>query len=220
LVQQKTKLKTAKPDLVALWRRICLENDSQAFEQLYRFLFTRLLKFGVYYVGDKQAAEDLVTEVFVRSWENRAEGTHVLNPESYFFISVKNQSLKHLAKKNSRDFVDVTDVKDDIISKNQSPQEIMERKELHRQLDLAIDGLAPQAATVFRMIKESGMKYKEVADLLNISPRTVQTQLFRAIAKLRVVLKPLIEQRNDGAGVEKLISLAILAASLSFLIFL
>jgi hypothetical protein len=64
------------------------------------------------------------------------------------------------------------------------------------------------------------MKYKEVADILNISPRTVQTQLFRAIAKLRVVLKPLIDQGNDGKTIGKIISLAILAASLTFLIFL
>jgi RNA polymerase sigma-70 factor (family 1) len=213
-------LKAGKPDLVALWSRICLEDDSQAFEQLYRFLYTRLLKFAVYYVSDKSAAEDLIAEVFVKCWENRRESSHVLNPESYFFTSVKNQSLKHLGKSNSRKLVDLSDLDDTVSITYQSPEQLLEMKELHLQLDRAIDSLAPQAGTVFRMIKEGGMKYKEVADLLNISPRTVQTQLFRAIAKLRVVLKPLIDQGNDGKTIGKIISLAILAASLTFLIFL
>ena len=215
-----TKLKAGKPDLVALWSRICLDDDSQAFEQLYRFLFTRLLKFAVYYTNDKPVSEDLVAEVFVKAWENRAESTHVLNPESYFFTSVKNQSLKYLTKNNSRKHVDLDDLEDDVAITYLSPQQLMETKELHLQLDVAINSLAPQAATVFRMIKESGMKYKEVADLLNISPRTVQTQLFRAIAKLRLILQPLKVERIEDKRADKLISLAILAASLSFLIFL
>jgi RNA polymerase sigma-70 factor (ECF subfamily) len=55
-------------------------------------------------------------------------------------------------------------------------------------MDQAISGLPQQCRIVFRLIKEDGMKYKEVAEILNISPRTVQTQLFRAIKKLSVVL--------------------------------
>lgn len=210
-------MKAVKPDLVSLWSKVCLEDDEPSFEQLYRFLYSRLLKFALYYVGNRQAAEDLVAEVFVKSWENRASSTHILNLESYFFTSVKNQSLKYLAKNKSGKVVDVADFDDDLSITHQSPQQIMETKELHRQLDLAINGLAPQAAMVFRMIKEGGMKYKEVADLLNISPRTVQTQLFRAIAKLRIVLSPLKEQDKNENTVGKVISLILLVASLSFL---
>jgi RNA polymerase sigma-70 factor (ECF subfamily) len=213
-------LKAAKPDLVVLWNKICLESDIKSFEQLYRFLYSRLIKFSVYYVVDKQAAEDLVAEVFVKCWENRAASTHVLNPESYFFIAVKNQSLKYLKKNSAVTFIDLVDEKDNISVSNHTPEYILETKELHQQLDHAIAGLAPQAATVFRLIKESGMKYKEVAELLNISPRTVQTQLFRAIAKLRLVLQPLKDRGADEKKLGKLISLIILAGKLSFLYFL
>ena len=213
-------MKAVKPDLNVLWSKVCLEDHEPSFEQLYRFLYSRLLKFALYYVGNRQAAEDLVAEVFVKSWENRANSMHILNLESYFFTSVKNQSLKYLAKNTSGRIVDLADFDDDLSINHQSPQEIMETKELHRQLDLAINGLAPQAAMVFRMIKEGGMKYKEVADLLNISPRTVQTQLFRAITKLRIVLSPLKEQGITENTTGKIISLVLLAASLSFLYFM
>ena len=215
-------MKAAKLDLVVLWNKICLEDDITSFEQLYRFLYGRLLKFSVYYVRDKQAAEDIVTEVFVKCWENRAASTHVLNPESYFFIAVKNQSLKYLKKNSSVTFIDLVDIEDDVQVSMHTPEYIMETRELHKQLDRAIAGLAPQAAMVFRLIKESGMKYKEVAELLGISPRTVQTQLFRAIAKLRVVLQPLHtkDKGTDEKIIGKIISLVILAGTLSFLYFL
>jgi RNA polymerase sigma-70 factor (family 1) len=213
-------LKAAKLDLVVLWNKICLEDDIKSFEQLYRFLYSRLIKFSVYYVVDKQAAEDLVTEVFVKCWENRAASTHVLNPESYFFIAVKNQSLKYLKKNSSVTFIDLVDVEEGISVTAETPEYIMETKELHRQLDFAIADLAPQAAMVFRLIKESGMKYKEVAELLNISPRTVQTQLFRAITKLRLILKPLKDKGSDEKRLGKMISLIILVGTLSFFYFL
>ncbi|MBO9675018.1 MAG: RNA polymerase sigma-70 factor [Sphingobacteriaceae bacterium] len=212
-------MKAAKPDLVVLWNKICLEDDIKSFEQLYRFLYTRLIKFSIYYVADKQVAEDLVAEIFVKCWENRATSTHVLNPESYFFIAVKNQSLKYLKKNSSFTFIDLDDAEEDISVTTLTPEYIMETKELHRQLDFAIAGLAPQAATVFRLIKESGMKYKEVAELLDISPRTVQTQLFRAIAKLRMVLLPLNDKGGDEKKLGKLISLIILASNYLFYIF-
>ncbi|OWK71219.1 RNA polymerase sigma-70 factor [Pedobacter sp. AJM] len=213
-------MKAAKPDLVVLWSKICLESDMNAFEQLYRFLYSRLIKFSIYYVGDKQAAEDLVTEVFVKCWENRSASTHVLNPESYFFIAVKNQSLKHLKKKSSVTFMDLADVDEDVSATAQTPQYILETKELHQQLHLAIETLAPQAREVFRLIKEGGLKYKEVAELLNISPRTVQTQLFRALAKLRLILKPLAEMESGETPSGTIISLLMLLGSLSFLSYL
>ena len=213
-------MKAAKPDLIVLWNKICLESDINAFEQLYRFLYSRLIRFSVYYVGDKQAAEDLVTEVFVKCWENRTSGTSILNPESYLFIAVKNQSLKYLKKNSSVTFIDLVDVDDDVSVTAQTPQYILETKELHKQLNLAIESLAPQAREVFRLIKEGGMKYKEVAEMLNISPRTVQTQLFRAIAKLRLILKPLGEMDSGENRSRRIISLLFLLGTLSFLYYL
>ena len=213
-------MKAAKPDLIILWNKICLESDINAFEQLYRYLYSRLIRFSVYYVGDKQAAEDLVTEVFVKCWENRTSGTSILNPESYLFIAVKNQSLKYLKKNSTVTFIDLVDVDDDVSVTAQTPQYILETKELHKQLNLAIESLAPQSREVFRLIKEGGMKYKEVAEMLNISPRTVQTQLFRAIAKLRLILKPLGEMDSGENRSRRIISLLFLLGTLSFLYYL
>ena len=68
------------------------------------------------------------------------------------------------------------------------PEKELERKELYFLLDRAISSLPPQACIIFRLIKEDGLKYKEVAEILNISPRTVQTQIFRSMKKLSALL--------------------------------
>ena len=69
------------------------------------------------------------------------------------------------------------------------PGKELEWKEIYFRLNQAIDELPDQCRTVFRRIKEEGFRYKQVAEILNISPRTVETQLFRAIKKLDKIIE-------------------------------
>jgi RNA polymerase sigma-70 factor (ECF subfamily) len=69
------------------------------------------------------------------------------------------------------------------------PSKELEWKEIYFRLNQAIDELPDQCRTVFKLIKEEGFRYKQVAEILNISPRTVETQLFRAIKKLDKVIE-------------------------------
>lgn len=184
-----------KADLAQLWLKICLEDDTKAFEKLYYALFNKLIKFSIYYVNNRETAEEIVSEVFVKCWSNRKELGHIQYPESYLFIAVKNQSLKHCKKFSSIYMVEIDEHEFRLVDYS-DPSKKMERKELNHQLDKAIETLPAQARIVFRLIKENGLKYKEVAEILDISPRTVQTQLFRAIDKLRIALKSL----SKGVG--------------------
>ena len=69
----------------------------------------------------------------------------------------------------------------------------LEWKEISFQLNQAIDNLPDQSRTIFKLVKEDGFRYKEVAEILGISPRTVETQLFRAIKKLQSVVNLYIQ---------------------------
>lgn len=203
-----------KTDLTQLWSKICLEDDTKAFEKLYYALFNKLIKFSIYYVNRRETAEDIVSEVFVKCWNNRKELGHVEYPESYLFIAVKNQSLQHLKKYSNVYMVEVEEHGFRLVDYS-DPSKKIERKELHHQLDQAIEALPAQARMVFRLIKENGLKYKEVAEILDISPRTVQTQLFRAIAKLRTALKPLSENVGRQSDNAKLLVVLMILASLT-----
>lgn len=211
-------MKLIKPDLTSLWTNICVNDDLRSFETLYHTLCARLIRFCTYYVGRKEIAEEIVSEVFVRCWENRKTNTHVLNPETYLFVAIKNQSLKHLRKTAGIHLENIEDTKAAAYRDDTDPERELERKELHVRLDQAIDTLPQQAGIVFRLIKENGMKYKEVAEILEISPRTVQTQLFRAIAKLRVILQS-YHQPGSKQSSSQNIGLLLILTSIHYILF-
>ncbi len=198
-----------RADLTELWGKICQDDDAQAFERLYYALFNKLIKFSVYYVHQREVAEEIVSEVFVKCWNNRKSLNHIDYPESYLFIAVKNQSLKYRKKYSNIHLVELEDNDFHLVDLS-DPSKKLERKELHHRLDQAIEMLPMQARIVFRLIKENGLKYKEVADILSISPRTVQTQLFRAIDKLRQTLKSLPENSKSVGKDGKVLNILII----------
>ncbi|MGF7037084.1 RNA polymerase sigma-70 factor [Mucilaginibacter lappiensis] len=181
-------MRDRKVDTLNLWKLICNNDDEKAFELFFHLLNNSLVKFCVLYVNQKEIAEEIVSDVFVKCWLNRKTLTEILNPETYLFVAVKNQSLNHIKKYSSIHLVQIDETNSVEFVNTYNPQKEIENKELIFRMDKAITALPQQCRIVFRLIKEDGMKYKEVAEILNISPRTVQTQLFRAIKKLSVVL--------------------------------
>jgi RNA polymerase sigma-70 factor (ECF subfamily) len=181
-------LRDRKVDTLKLWKLICNNDDENAFELFFHILNNSLIKFCVLYVHQREIAEEIVSDVFVKCWLNRKNLTEIQNPETYLFVAVKNQSLNHIKKYSTIHLVQIEETNSVEFVNTYNPQKEIENKELIFRMDQAIAGLPQQCRIVFRLIKEDGMKYKEVAEILNISPRTVQTQLFRAIKKLSVVL--------------------------------
>lgn len=177
-----------KPDTSGLWKQICFNDDLKAFELLFHSLNNKLIKFCILYIHQKEAAEEIVSDLFVKCWENRKSLTEIVNPETYLFVAVKNHSLNYLKKYSNIHLVQIESSDKVEFINTYDPEKELERKELHFLLDQAISTLPQQACIVFKLIKEDGMRYKEVAEIMNISPRTVQTQLFRAIKKLSIIL--------------------------------
>lgn len=114
--------------------------------------------------------------------------------------------------------VELEDQHDRLFVADSNPQRELERKELQLKLDQAIDTLPHQARLVFKLIKENGMRYKEVAEILDISPRTVQTQLFRAIAKLRIVLTAYQEADRKSNFSDNALSLILILGLTNYIL--
>jgi RNA polymerase sigma-70 factor (family 1) len=181
-------MKVERDKIHDLWNRICTTSDDKAFETLFYLLNNKLIRFCVLYVHQREIAEEIVSDTFVKCWINRASLVEVRNPSSYLFVAVKNLSLNYVKKFSSIHLVELDHTNDVQLINVNDPQKELENKELYFKMDQAIDHLPRQCRIVFRLIKEDEMKYKEVAEILDISPRTVQTQLFRAIKKLGIVL--------------------------------
>ncbi len=208
-----------KPDLTELWKKFCADDDVRAFECFYYAMFKKLIKFCVYYTSSQEAAEEIVSEIFVKCWNNRKKLTGMDRPGTYMFVAVKNQSLKYIKKYAAVHLVEIDHTDEGYFADFSDPYRIVEGKELQQELDKAIETLPMQARMVFRLIKEGGLKYKEVAEIMNISHRTVQTHLFRSITRLRHVLRhyssPTV--KNSTHTTDKLMNIIVFSYILKFI---
>lgn len=194
-----------------LWERITVDSDSKSFEVLFYELNPRLIKFCTMYVHYQQVAEEIVSDVFVKCWMDRAQMREVLKPETYLFIAVKNHALNYNKRFSSVQLVNIDDHEGGVqLINSASPEMELEKKELIFRMDQAIASLPRQCSIIFRLIKENGMKYKEVAEILNISPRTVQTQMLRAMKKMSKAMEPYLKKADKSATDDIITTLLIL----------
>jgi RNA polymerase sigma-70 factor (family 1) len=177
-------------------------DDQKAFGVLFQIFYKRLLGFAFQYVRTTEVAEEIVSDVFVRLWNNRSELTTIEHPEAYLFIAVKNGSLNYLEKYSLYQVVQLPDNERSELVNLDNPQKELEWKELLYKMEEAVSSLPGECQRVFRLSREEGFKTKEVADILNVSPRTVETQLYRAIKKIDSMLSSYLN-RSSKKKVEK-----------------
>jgi RNA polymerase sigma-70 factor (family 1) len=187
--------------------------EQRAFEELYRLFFPRLFKFAMMHVHRKELSEEIVNDVMVKIWNRREHVMEIENFETYLFVAVRNLSLNYLSK-FSHVHVTASEATglSELINLN-TPGKDLEWKEIAHKLSIAIDQMPAQCKTVFKLIKEDGFRYKQVAEILGISSRTVETQLFRAIKKLSAVVNEYVDKppvRKPAAGKDKLISIIVI----------
>jgi RNA polymerase sigma-70 factor, Bacteroides expansion family 1 len=176
------------------------KGDQRSFEDLYRLFFARLYNFAMLYVHKKEIAEEVVNDVMMKVWNKKENLNTIQNLETYLFVAVRNQSLNYLSQySNYHIALEPENERGEIINLN-DPEKELEWKEIHFRLHQAIDQLPDQCRTVFRLIKEEGFRYKQVAEILGISPRTVETQLFRAIRKLDKVIEIYLDSAPRKKG--------------------
>ena len=169
--------------------------QQRSFEDLYRLFFARLFNFALLYVHKREIAEEVVNDVMIKIWSRQQTLMQIQNLETYLFTAVRNQALNYLSKYSGYHMALDPDAEQAAIINLNDPEKELEWKEIHFRLNQVIDALPEQCRTVFKLIKEEGFRYKQVAEILNISPRTVETQLFRAIKKLDKVIALYLDQR-------------------------
>ncbi|RYE54327.1 MAG: RNA polymerase sigma-70 factor [Sphingobacteriales bacterium] len=165
------------------------KNSQKALKELYGLFFARLYNFALMYVNTKEVAEELVNDVMVKIWNNRNTITDIRNLETYLFVAVRNHAFNYLSTYSNFHVAIESEGNQARVINLTDPSKDLEWKEISFQLEKAVDTLPDQCRTVFKLIREEGFKYKQVAEILNISPRTVETQLFRAIKKLDKIIQ-------------------------------
>jgi RNA polymerase sigma-70 factor (ECF subfamily) len=163
-----------------------------AYETLFKNYYELLCYHALTYTGDAAAAQDAVSDVFARIWEKRSQLQIETSVKSYLYRAVSNQCIDILRKNYHKKTVLVESFQHcepyyDYTTTYTSP----ETKELAVTIELAIRQLPKQCGIIFRLSREAGLKYQEIAAQLNISVKTVETQMGRAFKALRLsILKP------------------------------
>lgn len=173
----------------------CIEKiksgDVSSFERLFKDYYSMLCNFAYGIVKDSDSAEELVQKLFCNLWEKREELNINTSIKSYLYTAVRNACLntkKHLKVR--------MEYEKEYLYVNRSAQDEsgmkLETKELRDQIETAISKLPEQCRQVFKLSRFEELKYREIAEVLNISIKTVENHMGKALKILREELKYLI----------------------------
>lgn len=162
-----------------------LRNSNQGvFEMVFKYYYSGLVVFADQVIHDTAVSEDIVQSVFMKLWESR-QSLEIRSFRSYLIQSVKNRSIDHLRGlevKNKYSSFKAESVQDEM------QEDLWTKVELNEILQQAIDKLPPRCREIFLMSRTENLKIAEIAEKLNLSGRTVETQISKALKLLRIEL--------------------------------
>ena len=174
---------------------IAVSDSQKAFQSLYMHYFDRLLRFGSLHNISHFEAEEIVSDTFLAVWNNRKSLLDISSFDAYIYSIMRYKIITHL-RSNTYNNVSLDDLQVDFFYSTEStPEEDYITREQVEMLNKAINTLPHKCKMAFKLVREDKMKYKDVAAILEISVKTLETHLATATRKLRETLSK-IERRN------------------------
>ncbi len=163
------------------------EGDELAFEGIFKRYYAPMVLFAVNYLHDKDRSESIVQDVFVKFWEKRFE-MEVSSLRGYLVVSVRNRCHNELKRQG------VIRNYEKAVEPDIEEWPVFSDRVSVERINMIIEELPPRRKIIFKMSRIEGLKYKEIADKLAISPKTVEVQMGKALKYLRDKLLPLKRQ--------------------------
>lgn len=162
--------------------------DLESFEKLFFSFYSELLRYAGSLVQKNEIAEEVVQDVFYNVWKNRESIRITQSWKSYLYRSVYNNSMMHLRKKR-REF----NIEDKLLPEKEensaNPFQELEFKEVSTVVSNTIAKLPERTREIFLLNRQEGLKYREIADQLSISLKTVEANMGKALKALRSSLE-------------------------------
>ena len=175
-------------EIQQLLHQIALTADQQAFRQLFRHFAPPLSQFARSFIKDREAAEEIVEDVFVAIWRKREQLTEIAGIRVYLYVTTRNLCINYL-NRSKRVFTDLDQLDVTCASLVPTPEDVMLAAEMNRAINAAVQELPPKCRIIYKLVKEDGLKYKEVAEILGISDRTVETHIGTALKKIAAAIR-------------------------------
>lgn len=176
-----------------LLNQVAQYDDEQAYHQLFQRYYQALCGYAYKLTGSAPAAEEIGADVMLKVWTKRYELNIQASLKSYLFTAARNRSIDYFRKKmrepresepnNAQDPAD-----------RYTPETDLVYQETHHLIEAAISRLPTKGQHIFRLSREEGLRYWEIAEQLNISVKTVETHIRRGLQVLVRDLKPYLQQ--------------------------
>ncbi len=174
------------------WLQALIKGDEKAFEFIFRFYYEPLLDYSTGILKDETEAEEIVQELFLKLWRDRQKLLIKTTLQAYFYRSVYHACLNRIRNKNQW-----SKYRQYALQQNHPEVPADERlryAETSRMVFDILERMPERRRTIFKMSRFQGMPYKEIADKLSLSVKTVEANISKALQLFRKNLKALREE--------------------------
>lgn len=162
--------------------------DEKAFEELFRTYYKPLCQYTYRILKDPVTAEEIVQDIFYHIWEKRQTLEPILSVKSYLYKAVSNNALKYLRHNkivNAHQEV----VQHDLLQSFNLQENYSEMNEIIHIIEETMNSVPERTHIIFSLHRDQGLKYKEIAQELNISVKTVEAHMTYLLKLLRENLR-------------------------------
>ena len=162
--------------------RLIQDGDEKAFNFIFDTYFVPMCRYGYLYLNCREEAEEVALDIFIHLWEKRMELNIQLSLKSYLFQSMRNRCFNAIRdKKQTCPLEAIGDLK-------QEEYPFLEMEELSRLVEEAVLSLPEKCREVFQRSREEQQTYQEIATGMNISTKTVEAQISKALKRIKEYL--------------------------------
>jgi RNA polymerase sigma-70 factor (family 1) len=177
---------SARVDSEVFIRKAFEENPENGYQLLFKRYYGPLCSHAARFVSSKEVAEDLVVDIFAQFWQKQLHHSVTTSYRAYLFTSVRHAAFAHLRSEFKREFVTNDGLELDMVN---TPQQLLQYNELAVRIEETIRSLPPQSQKVFIMSRFEGKKNGAIADELQLSNKTVEGHITKALTILRKSLR-------------------------------
>ena len=160
------------------------KGDIQSFEKLFHRYYSGLSGYAETLVGKKEVAEEVVQDVFYNIWKNREALKISKSWQSYLYRAAFNNSMMYLRKMRREQPLNEGSSLDPEVG-TPDPSQLMQLNEVSEVVSKTLKDLPEKTREIFRLNRQEGLKYREIADRLSISVKTVEANMGKALKALR-----------------------------------
>lgn len=171
------------------------KGDIKAFERLFRQYYLPLCRYAQCIVGTREAAEEIVSDLFYILWRDKATLNIFQSAKSYLYTAVRNGCIQHIRHHRTTEEHLKNLQLEMSVHAAISPEEETENKELQELLDNCLSKMSERCRNIFHMHRDKGLKYAEIASILGISVKTVEADMTKVLKTLRKEVESYYKQK-------------------------